>query len=123
MKKYALLLLFFVSGINYSQKPNLGIGIGLSFLNSNEYNFVSPIHFSLNLRQKIVDKTNIKFDIGFAFYAEEYGGLDLNLLLENEIYKKMKIIGGINSHHNGGIAHGTAFSTETYSKTFYNYIK
>ncbi|MCB9247638.1 MAG: hypothetical protein H6613_03435 [Ignavibacteriales bacterium] len=100
----------------YSQKPNIGISIGLSYLNTNEYNNFSPLNLYLNLRQEIIENTNIKLNIGLAFYAEEYGGLDYNLLLENELYKKLKIICGINAHQNGGVSHGTSTYTETYSK-------
>jgi hypothetical protein len=122
MIKYTLLLLLFINLSIYSQKPDIGMSIGLSYLNTNEYNNISPFNLSFNLRQEIVENTNIKFNIGLAFYAEEYGGLDFNLLLENELYKKLKIIGGINAHMNGGVSHGTMTYTETYSKTFYHYV-
>ena len=122
IKKFTLLFLIFISGSIYSQKPNLGINIGLSYLNANEYYNFSPLNLYLNVRQEILENTNIKFNIGLSFYAEEYGGLDFNLLLENEFYKKLKIICGVNAHQNGGISHGTSTYTETYSKVFYHYV-
>jgi hypothetical protein len=122
MKKYLLLIFIFISSNIYSEGPKIGIRLELSFLNSNEYGNVSPLNLYVNLRQLIIENTNIKFNLGLSFYAEEYGGLSYSLLIENEFYKNIKVIGGINYLQNGGVSHGTSVYTETYSNTFFHYV-
>ena len=119
MKKNVLILFFLLAPILNTYSSGFGFRYEFSYLSTNLKDHASPVNIFLSFKTNIYSLTYLKLNLGLSHYEELYGGLNGSVFIENEFYKTIKVIMGVNIHKNGGTAHGTI---EAFKKIFVHLV-